>query len=42
MNNTNKNPPSYESGFCLAPRTGLEPSDSWSLCEHIEGDTAGA
>ena len=26
MNNTNKNPPSYESGFCLAPTAGLEPA----------------
>ena len=25
-NDTNKNPPSYESGFCLAPPAGLEPA----------------
>ena len=29
MNNTNKNPPSFESGFCLAPPTGLEPVTPW-------------
>ena len=29
MNNTNKNPPSYESGFCLAPPVGLEPTTPW-------------
>ena len=27
MNNTNKNPPSFESGFCLAPLASLERSD---------------
>ena len=27
MNNTNKNPPSCESGFCLAPPVGLEHND---------------
>ena len=31
MNNTNKNPPSFEIGFCLAPPVGLEPNDDRSL-----------
>ena len=30
MNNTNKNPPSFESGFCLAPPAGLEPCNIFS------------
>ena len=29
MNNTNKNPPSYEIGFFLDPPAGLEPATSW-------------
>ena len=32
MNNTNKNPPSYKSGFCLAPPTGLEPCNIQLSC----------
>ena len=33
MNNTNKNPPSFESGFCLAPPAGLEPALANALCD---------